>query len=283
MNDGTRTHDDRDHNPGLYQLSYVHHFGKQTYASRPLDIRDCNETPTRCQSHTIGWTENQRLDFFRTVKRPPPASSTCRYGAPGRTRTCNLRLRRPLLYPVELRARRSSLTECRKIPADFPVAPPGRVPTRPVLHWSGRGIELSTSSPQSWRSTKLSYTPIVQSISIGFRCPLRRPGPAKHVGANRNTRIKKRVPKHPRITGAPGEIRTPDHQVRSLVLYPAELRAREAELFRHTVNFVKRNIWRRERDSNPREGYKPSTPLAGEPLQPLGHLSEIQCCFPTTS
>jgi hypothetical protein len=25
--------------------------------------------------------------------------------------------------------------------------------------------------------------------------------------------------------GAPGEIRTPDHQVRSLVLYPAELRA----------------------------------------------------------
>src|SRR6185312_17506726 len=26
--------------------------------------------------------------------------------------------------------------------------------------------------------------------------------------------------------GAPGEIRTPDHQVRSLVLYPTELRAR---------------------------------------------------------
>ena len=27
--------------------------------------------------------------------------------------------------------------------------------------------------------------------------------------------------------GAPGEIRTPDHQVRSLVLYPAELRAQK--------------------------------------------------------
>ena len=25
MSDGTRTHDDRDHNPGLYQLSYAHH------------------------------------------------------------------------------------------------------------------------------------------------------------------------------------------------------------------------------------------------------------------
>ena len=29
------------------------------------------------------------------------------------------------------------------------------------------------------------------------------------------------------VNGAPGEIRTPDHQVRSLVLYPTELRARE--------------------------------------------------------
>ena len=26
MDDGTRTHDNRNHNPGLYQLSYVHHF-----------------------------------------------------------------------------------------------------------------------------------------------------------------------------------------------------------------------------------------------------------------
>ena len=25
MDDGTRTHDNRDHNPGLYQLSYAHH------------------------------------------------------------------------------------------------------------------------------------------------------------------------------------------------------------------------------------------------------------------
>ncbi len=28
------------------------------------------------------------------------------FGAPGRTRTCNIRLRRPVLYPVELRAPR---------------------------------------------------------------------------------------------------------------------------------------------------------------------------------
>ena len=54
MDDGTRTHDDRNHNPGLYQLSYTH----QRYQA----------------------------------------------GTPGRNRTCNLRLRRPLLYPVELQA-----------------------------------------------------------------------------------------------------------------------------------------------------------------------------------
>ena len=34
--------------------------------------------------------------------------------------------------------------------------------------------------------------------------------------------------------------------------------------------------WRRERDSNPRWGYKPHTPLAGERLQPLGHLSVFE-------
>jgi hypothetical protein len=33
-------------------------------------------------------------------------------------------------------------------------------------------------------------------------------------------------------TGAPEEIRTPDPQIRSLVLYPAELRARFAWAFR---------------------------------------------------
>src|SRR5665213_1486000 len=31
--------------------------------------------------------------------------------------------------------------------------------------------------------------------------------------------------------------------------------------------------WRRERDSNPRYGYKPYNALAGRPLRPLGHLS----------
>ena len=64
------------------------------------------------------------------------------------------------------------------------------------------------------------------------------------------------------VTGAPGEIRTPDLLVRSQVLYPAELRARF--------------FWRRGRDSNPRWSFRPHTPLAGERLQPLGHLSSYK-------
>ena len=57
VNDGARTRDNRNHNPGLYQLSYAH--------------------------HNMGYSAN---------------------GALGRTRTCDPRLRRPVLYPVELQA-----------------------------------------------------------------------------------------------------------------------------------------------------------------------------------
>ena len=70
------------------------------------------------------------------------------------------------------------------------------------------------------------------------------------------------------LYGAPGTIRMYDRLIRSQVLYPAELRARNFDAM-HPVE------WRRERDSNPRWGYKPHTPLAGERLQPLGHLSLI--------
>ena len=50
------------------------------------------------------------------------------------------------------------------------------------------------------------------------------------------------------ISGAPGEIRTPDRLVRSQVLYPAELRAR---------CLVVQIMWRRGRDSNPRRALNP--------------------------
>ena len=65
MDDGARTHDHRNHNPGLYQLSYAHHYNTTftLYLLYPDDV-----------------------------------------GTPCRIRTRDLRLRRPLLYPTELRA-----------------------------------------------------------------------------------------------------------------------------------------------------------------------------------
>jgi hypothetical protein len=54
-----------------------------------------------------------------------------------------------------------------------------------------------------------------------------------------------------RLIGAPGGIRTPNPQIRSLVLCPIELRARvwNARFSRGKHNESK---WRRERDLNPR-------------------------------
>lgn len=88
MNDGARTHDNRNHNPVLYQLSYAHH-----YREKP----------------------------------------TSRNGALGRTRTCDPRLRRPMLYPAELQA----------------------------LMVGVEGFEPPTSCSQSRRATRLRYTPCV--------------------------------------------------------------------------------------------------------------------------
>ena len=39
VGDGTRTRDDRDHNPGLYQLSYTHHIvGSGGHVARPAGL-----------------------------------------------------------------------------------------------------------------------------------------------------------------------------------------------------------------------------------------------------
>ena len=87
------------------------------------------------------------------------------------------------------------------------------------------------------------------------------------------------------LFGAPGEIRTPDPLVRSQVLYPTELRARNARTRimrrpRKTVNFRVIQKTGGERGIRTLDGdLKPHTPLAGERLQPLGHLSG-ECPLP---
>ena len=111
---------------------------------------------TGLEPATLGITIrcSNRLSYIHQCKTTLPLPPTPP-GAPGRNRTCNRRLRRPVLYPVELRA------------------PAGMIPAGPRRIHAGRrsgdsglvgaeGFEPTTSSSQSWRSTRLSYTPAVK-------------------------------------------------------------------------------------------------------------------------
>ena len=77
--------------------------------------------------------------------------------APGRNRTCNRRLRRPVLYPVELRTPRPELSHRR-----FETA---HLPSRTRIGVVGvEGFEPPTSCSQSRRATRLRYTPPTEPI-----------------------------------------------------------------------------------------------------------------------
>jgi hypothetical protein len=70
VDDGTRTHDGRDHNPGLYQLSYVHHRHRHEL-SRINGLR--SSKPFSKPSMIL------KIEGFRQVQMPykkyPPAPS----------------------------------------------------------------------------------------------------------------------------------------------------------------------------------------------------------------
>ena len=71
-------------------------------------------------------------------------------GAPGRNRTCNHRLRRPVLYPVELRARIPSGTVSRSGGAGVVGA---------------EGFEPPTLWSQTRCATRLRYAPAGPSVA----------------------------------------------------------------------------------------------------------------------
>ena len=71
---------------------------------------------------------------FRNYDLPRESKST---GAPGRTRTCDPRLRRPVLYPTELRAHGLQSTS----PCGAPLLPSVAAPTgNPALRKSKIGV-----------------------------------------------------------------------------------------------------------------------------------------------
>ena len=71
VDDGTRTHDDRNHNPGLYHLSYVHH--------RPLHIISRESgAPGRTRTcypqlrRLMLYPHELRARCHGTIQKPPP-------------------------------------------------------------------------------------------------------------------------------------------------------------------------------------------------------------------
>ena len=115
VTDGARTHDDRNHNPGLYQLSYSHHrdfrinYTPKWRAWEDLLGTSCTSPfgPTYGRS-TFAPAKLSNLKLLVLQYKPLIKYNSIKSylisGAPERTRTSNPRLRRPVLYPVELQA-----------------------------------------------------------------------------------------------------------------------------------------------------------------------------------
>ncbi len=107
MDDGARTHDNRNHNPGLYQLSYAHHKNGFISCCRGCCSawrarQDYSALPAHLSNHPY-WCGRFGVIIlnYRIVNR---LTAILVNGAPGRIRTCYPRFRRPMLYPNELRA-----------------------------------------------------------------------------------------------------------------------------------------------------------------------------------
>jgi hypothetical protein len=99
-------------------------------------------------------TSGQSWDKVRPVQgrgfRFIPAEQGFR-SAPGRTRTCDPRLRRPPLYPAELRGLGDGVS---------------RQPREGHGGIGAAGFEPATSDPQSRRSARLSYAPRLLRSSV---------------------------------------------------------------------------------------------------------------------
>ena len=66
MADGTRTHDDRNHNPGLYQLSYSHHW---KLTGVPDRNRTCNPQLRRLVLYPVELRAQSRANLMVGVER----------------------------------------------------------------------------------------------------------------------------------------------------------------------------------------------------------------------
>ena len=129
-----------------------------------------------------------RSTFQETQKKPPPWKSTeDEDGTPGRSRTYDLRIRSPLLYPAELRA----LAICEgRCPRPLLIRPVGldavRASATPANRPRRRGLRLSPPSDDSTTGELCFVGTPAPPAPLRWLCPglLRRP-----VGLDGGSRI----------------------------------------------------------------------------------------------
>lgn len=117
---------------------------------------DLNPRPPESQS---GALPAELRPPFKTRRHLSPSFSmllprltTC-FGAPGRARTCNPRLRRPMLYPVELRA--PGITSSRLQPAPFQDDGRGREIRTPDILLPKQARYQAALYPENWSHHRL--------------------------------------------------------------------------------------------------------------------------------
>ena len=95
MNDGARTHDNRNHNPGLYQLSYVHHKMPSKKMARPAGLEPA--TPGLEGRCSIQMSYGRVLSGFKRGKPP-----SIKYGRGRGIRTPDILLPKQARYQTAL-------------------------------------------------------------------------------------------------------------------------------------------------------------------------------------
>ncbi len=76
-----------------------------------MSIRGKNKNDHNTSLLTVHFNLNEVFGK-KQMKRGLPYEALAKYGMPGRIRTCDLRIRNPLLYPTELRAHINFQTLC---------------------------------------------------------------------------------------------------------------------------------------------------------------------------
>ncbi len=124
--DGARTHDNRNHNPGLYQLSYSHHW--KNYETKHLKLkfglpdrnRTCNPQLRRLVLYPVelradGYTFETQTSFtnlkvlYKRFKQRPLYFTAKVYGRRGEIRTPDILLPKQARYQATLHAEEAEI------------------------------------------------------------------------------------------------------------------------------------------------------------------------------